>query len=88
MNNADSPLIFELSREGQKGYSLPKCDVPELAMEKMLGSANLRAQDAALPEVSENEIVRHYIRLSVMNHHIDKAIYPLGSCTMKYNPKV
>jgi glycine dehydrogenase subunit 2 len=88
MNNLDSPLIFELSREGQKGYSLPKCDVPELAMGKMIGSANLRAQDAALPEVSENEIVRHYIRLSTMNHHIDKAIYPLGSCTMKYNPKV
>jgi glycine dehydrogenase subunit 2 len=88
MKNSDSPLVFELSREGQKGYSLPKCDVPELPLAKMIGAANLRAKDAALPELSENEIVRHYIRLSNMNHHIDKAIYPLGSCTMKYNPKV
>jgi glycine dehydrogenase subunit 2 len=88
MNNTDSPLIFELSREGQKGYTLPKCDVPELSLKATLGAENLRAHDAPLPEVAENQIVRHYIRLSAMNHHIDKAIYPLGSCTMKYNPKV
>ncbi len=62
--------------------------MPELPLEKLIGAANLRAKDAALPEVPENEVVRHYIRLSNMNHHIDKAIYPLGSCTMKYNPKV
>lgn len=88
MNNADSPLIFELSRAGQKGYSLPKCDVPELSLAATLGAQNLRATDAALPEVAENQVVRHYLRLSTLNHHIDKAIYPLGSCTMKYNPKV
>ncbi|MCK4857118.1 MAG: aminomethyl-transferring glycine dehydrogenase subunit GcvPB [candidate division Zixibacteria bacterium] len=84
----NTPLIFELSSRGRKGYSLPKCDVPARLLDQTLGAANLREKDASLPEVAENEIVRHYIRLSVMNHHIDKAIYPLGSCTMKYNPKV
>ncbi len=88
MNNMDSPTIFEISSPGKKGYTLPKCDVPEVALDQAIGAENLRAHDAKLPEAAENEIVRHYVRLSVMNHHIDKAIYPLGSCTMKYNPKV
>ncbi len=88
MNYNDGATIFENSRSGQKGYTLPKCDVPELPLETTLGKANMRAKDAALPEVAENQVVRHYIRLSTLNHHIDKAIYPLGSCTMKYNPKV
>ena len=88
MNNIDNPVIFELSRPGQKGYTLPKCDVPEVSMEKVLGRENLRAEDATLLEVAENQVVRHFTRLSTLNHHIDKAIYPLGSCTMKYNPKV
>lgn len=84
----EAMTIFEISRPGQKGYTLPKSDVPELPLERMIGKDNLRAEDAALPEISENQVVRHYIRLSNLNHHIDKAIYPLGSCTMKYNPKV
>lgn len=88
MNYHDGSTIFEVSRPGQKGFTLPKSDVPELPLGTTLGKDNLRASDAALPEVSENEVVRHYIRLSTLNHHIDKAIYPLGSCTMKYNPKV
>jgi len=88
MSNTDAKVIFEHSREGQKGYSLPKCDVPELSLESTLGKDNLREHDATWPEVAENQIVRHYIGLSVKNHHIDKDIYPLGSCTMKYNPKV
>ena len=88
MNYNDGATIFENSRSGQKGYTLPKCDVPELPMETTLGKANMRAKDVAFPEVAENQVVRHYIRLSTLNHHIDKAIYPLGSCTMKYNPKV
>lgn len=88
MNYNDGATIFENSRPGQKGYTLPKCDVPELSMEATLGKANMRAKDVAFPEVAENQVVRHYIRLSTLNHHIDKAIYPLGSCTMKYNPKV
>jgi len=80
--------IFEESRPGQRGYSVPKCDVPECDPNEILGAENLRAEDAQLPEISENQVVRHYIRLSSLNHHIDKAMYPLGSCTMKYNPKV
>lgn len=86
--STDSPLIFELSRSGKTGYSLPKCDVPERPLDELLGTPNLRKQPAQLPEVAENQIVRHYVRLSTLNHHIDKGIYPLGSCTMKYNPKV
>lgn len=84
----DSLTVFELSSPGKKGYTLPRCDVPEISLEDAIGRENLRVNDARLPEVAENEIVRHYVRLSAMNHHIDKAIYPLGSCTMKYNPKV
>lgn len=80
-------LIFELSGPGRKGYALPVLDVPEKNLEELLGTA-LRSSKAALPEVSEVDVVRHFIQLSTMNHHIDKGFYPLGSCTMKYNPKI
>ena len=80
-------LIFELSREGRKGYTLPRIDVPGLS-EKLIPEKFTRKTAAELPEVSENEVVRHFVRLSNMNYHIDKGFYPLGSCTMKYNPKV
>ena len=81
-------LIFELSREGRKGYTLPKMDVPADSFRSSTPGKYLRATPAELPEVSENEVVRHFVRLSNMNYHIDKGFYPLGSCTMKYNPKV
>ncbi len=84
----EGKTIFEESRPGQRGYTVPKNDVPDLNLGETLGADNLRAEDAQLPEISENQVVRHYIRLSSLNHHIDKAMYPLGSCTMKYNPKV
>ncbi|HUI30833.1 MAG TPA: aminomethyl-transferring glycine dehydrogenase subunit GcvPB [Candidatus Acidoferrales bacterium] len=78
-------LIFELSHKGRKGYTLSKRDVPfNLDVPKIY----LRSNFADLPEVSENEVVRHFVRLSTLNYHIDKGFYPLGSCTMKYNPKV
>jgi len=77
-------LIFEISKAGKKGYSSPKCDVPEI---KLLHSF-LRMSPALLPEVSEPEIIRHLVNLSSLNHHVDKDFYPLGSCTMKYNPKI
>jgi glycine dehydrogenase subunit 2 len=80
-------LLFDYSREGRTAYSLPKVDVPELPIENLLPGAGLRS-DNALPELSEIDIVRHYHRLSILNHHVDKGFYPLGSCTMKYNPKV
>ncbi len=80
-------LLFDYSREGRTAYSLPGLDVPEFPIENLLPGARLRS-DNALPELSEIDIVRHYHRLSDLNHHVDKGFYPLGSCTMKYNPKV
>jgi len=81
-------LIFELSRKGRKGYSLSGNDIPELPLETIVPSKFLRQAPAALPEVSESEVVRHFVRLSTLNYHVDKNMYPLGSCTMKYNPKI
>ena len=81
-------LIFELSHSGRKGYSLSGHNLPEIPMETIIPSKFLRKQSAELPEVSESEVVRHFIRLSTLNYHVDKNMYPLGSCTMKYNPKI
>ncbi len=81
-------LIFELSHAGRKGYTLPKLDTGEDSRRLQIPQKYLRSALADLPEVSENEVVRHFVRLSIMNYHIDKGLYPLGSCTMKYNPKV
>jgi glycine dehydrogenase subunit 2 len=77
-------VIFELSQPGKKGYSLPRRDVPAA----ILPENYRRRGQADLPEVSEPEIVRHFVNLSALNHHVDKDFYPLGSCTMKYNPKI
>jgi len=81
-------LIFDLSREGRKGYSLSGNDCPEPPLESIIPSKFLRKAPADLPEVPESEVVRHFVRLSNLNHHVDKNMYPLGSCTMKYNPKI
>jgi len=81
-------LIIERSTSGHMGTSLPELDVPEKALESLIPSKYLRSETPRLPEVSEPEIVRHYVGLSVKNHHVDKDMYPLGSCTMKYNPKI
>jgi len=80
--------IFELSRPGREGLSPPPAGVPEKPLDEIIPPAYQRSQLALLPEVSEPQLVRHYTRLSTYNHHVDKAIYPLGSCTMKYNPKI
>ncbi|HOU14986.1 MAG TPA: aminomethyl-transferring glycine dehydrogenase subunit GcvPB [Anaerolineae bacterium] len=77
------PLIYELSSPGRAGVKPPHLDVPESAL-----PANLLREDLPLPEVSEVDVVRHYLRLSQLNYAIDKGMYPLGSCTMKFNPKV
>jgi glycine dehydrogenase subunit 2 len=82
------PLIFDLSRPGRRGTTVPACDVPSKPVASLIPQKFLRPEKAALPEVSENEVVRHFTRLSTLNYHIDKGFYPLGSCTMKYNPKV
>ncbi|MEN3026719.1 MAG: aminomethyl-transferring glycine dehydrogenase subunit GcvPB [Chlorobiota bacterium] len=81
------PLIFEKSRPGRRAYSLPPLDVPEHPVEELIPRRYLRRHSAELPEVSELELVRHYVRLSQLNYSIDTGFYPLGSCTMKYNPK-
>ncbi len=81
-------LIFELSREGRRGHVLPNVDVPEKKVSELIPSEYLRKNKAELPQVPENEVVRHFVNLSNLNHHVDKAFYPLGSCTMKYNPKI
>ena len=88
MNNQDQTLIFEMSREGRVGYSLPELDVPETELESLLPGDYIRNEDAKLPEVSELDIMRHYTALSKRNHGVDSGFYPLGSCTMKYNPKL
>src|SRR3989454_11342772 len=81
-------LIFELSRPGRHAHSLPECDVPVSDPAQLLPAQHLRATAAELPEVSEVDVIRHYSRLSQMNYGVDTHFYPLGSCTMKYNPKI
>ncbi|SDO45480.1 aminomethyl-transferring glycine dehydrogenase subunit GcvPB [Halobacillus aidingensis] len=88
MSNQDFPLIFELSQESRTGYSLPEFDVPETEVDDMIGEAYVRKSEPDLPEVSELQIMRHYTALSKRNHGVDSGFYPLGSCTMKYNPKM
>jgi glycine dehydrogenase subunit 2 len=79
--------IFVQSTAGRSGASLPALDVPEADPASLWPAPLRRQQPPALPEVSEPEVVRHYTRASLWNFHIDKGMYPLGSCTMKYNPK-
>ncbi|MGG3561003.1 aminomethyl-transferring glycine dehydrogenase subunit GcvPB [Neobacillus rhizosphaerae] len=88
MHNQDQALIFELSTPGRIGYSLPEVDVPELDLSSLLPAGYLREEEPELPEVSELDIMRHYTALSRRNHGVDSGFYPLGSCTMKYNPKI
>ncbi|NQS90166.1 aminomethyl-transferring glycine dehydrogenase subunit GcvPB, partial [Patescibacteria group bacterium] len=82
------PLIFEESKKGRKGYSLPECDVDKKDLGKLIPKKYRRGSSLGLPQVSETGIVRHFTRLSQKNIGIDTNFYPLGSCTMKYNPKV
>ena len=82
------PLIFERSVPGRRGYWLPPSDVPPARPEEVLPEEHLRAAAPRLPEVAEFDAVRHYTRLSQANFSVDTHFYPLGSCTMKYNPKL
>ena len=83
----DEPLIFERGSKGRSGASLPASDVPRVDAKALLGNV-FREEPTPLPEVSEPEAFRHFVRLSQQNFAIDLGMYPLGSCTMKYNPKV
>ncbi|ERJ13881.1 aminomethyl-transferring glycine dehydrogenase subunit GcvPB [Haloplasma contractile] len=87
MRNYDH-LIFELSKPGRAGYSLPTLDVEDYDINELIPEQLLRKTGAELPEVSENQVVRHYVNLSNKNYGVDTGFYPLGSCTMKYNPKI
>lgn len=80
------PLIFELSGKGKKAFSLPELDVP--FKDNAIKGIAVRKEIEGFPQVSEVEVVRHFTRLSQTNHCIDVGFYPLGSCTMKYNPKI
>ncbi|EIW18976.1 MULTISPECIES: aminomethyl-transferring glycine dehydrogenase subunit GcvPB [Pelosinus] len=80
--------IFEISKPGRFALDLPKSDVPAYEMETLVPSDLLRSKYAQLPEVSQPDLIRHYTALSRRNFGVDSGFYPLGSCTMKYNPKV
>jgi glycine dehydrogenase subunit 2 len=82
------PVIFERGAPGRVGYSLPPSDVPDEPLDAIVPASHRRTRPAALPEVSEVDVVRHYTALSHRNYSIDEGFYPLGSCTMKYNPKI
>jgi glycine dehydrogenase subunit 2 len=84
----NEPLVFERSSPGKRGYQLPALDVPDVNASEVLGALNVRPEIEDFPEVSEVEAIRHFTRLSTWNYAIDLGLYPLGSCTMKYNPRV
>ena len=80
-------LLFEKSSPGKRAYKMPPLDVPAVDPAALLGESHRKAP-GLLPELSEIEIIRHFTRLSTWNYAIDLGMYPLGSCTMKYNPRV
>jgi glycine dehydrogenase subunit 2 len=86
-NTRDTQLLFDLSKPGRRASRLPACDVPAKTLADLLPVEALAAQPPSLPEVTEPQIVRHFVNLSTLNMSVDTHFYPLGSCTMKYNPK-
>jgi glycine dehydrogenase subunit 2 len=86
-NNRSTQLLFELSRPGRRAAVLPPCDVPSKAIDSLLSSSAVAESLPTLPELAEPELIRHFINLSTQNMSVDTHFYPLGSCTMKYNPK-
>jgi glycine dehydrogenase subunit 2 len=81
------PLLFESSRPGRRTAILPECDVPERPLDDLIPARHRAAASPPLPELGELDVARHYTNLSALNMSIDSNFYPLGSCTMKYNPK-
>src|SRR6476619_2439882 len=87
--NPNEQLIFERSQEGRAGYSLPPLDVDESSLDEIIPGEFQRDDDlAGMPEVTEVDVVRHFTRISTWNYSIDQGMYPLGSCTMKYNSRL
>lgn len=87
MRNYDK-LIFELSKPGRKAYMLPPMDVEDVALDSLIPGDFINEEDLKLPELTEVDVIRHYTNLSNKNYGVDTGFYPLGSCTMKYNPKI
>src|SRR5881396_2283415 len=81
-------LVFEEGVAGRRAFDLPELDVPFMDVSELIGADVVRDRIAGMPELSEVDVVRHFTRLSTWNYHIDLGLYPLGSCTMKYNPKI
>lgn len=81
-------LIFELSKPGRKAYNLPALDVEDKDLSSFIPEDFLSDSDLNFPELSEVDVIRHYTNLSNKNYGVDTGFYPLGSCTMKYNPKI
>jgi len=84
----NEPLVFEEGSPGRRAFDLPKLDIPAVPVSEIIEPGLLRDEVAGMPELGEVDVVRHFTRLSTWNYHIDLGLYPLGSCTMKYNPKV
>src|SRR5678816_2218354 len=81
-------LVFEQGMSGRHAFDLPALDVPAVPVAEILSPTLLRDDVAGMPELGEVDVIRHFTRLSTWNYHIDLGLYPLGSCTMKYNPKI
>ena len=79
----NEPLLWERGKKGRCGYSIPRRDVPEAELDR-----EISGEGPDFPDLSEVDVVRHYTRLSQWNFGVDTGMYPLGSCTMKYNPKI
>src|SRR3989338_5816636 len=85
---SEAKLIFEKSKSGKEGLFLPERKFPEKDFSQLIPTSLQRKDSAELPEVTEPELVRHFVNLSKKNFSVDSHFYPLGSCTMKYNPKI
>jgi glycine dehydrogenase subunit 2 len=86
--NLGERLLFESGAVGRRGFDFPKLDFPRKDLAELLAPTMTRDSVEGMPELGESEVVRHFTRLSTWNYHVDMGLYPLGSCTMKYNPKV
>ncbi|MFO1019319.1 MAG: hypothetical protein U0903_01255 [Planctomycetales bacterium] len=86
-NPETGKLLFELSHQGRRAAVFPKCDVPEQPLDSLIPPQFRSTNLPNLPELAEGDVIRHYVNLSTLNMSVDTHFYPLGSCTMKYNPK-
>ncbi|HAH45173.1 MAG TPA: aminomethyl-transferring glycine dehydrogenase subunit GcvPB, partial [Planctomycetaceae bacterium] len=86
-NKLATESLFALSQPGRRGAEFPAADVPERPLSELIPASALADKPTGLPEVTESDVIRHFVNLSTLNMCVDTHFYPLGSCTMKYNPK-